>query len=538
MTKLSGLVLAFGSAAAPLVAQGGRPSVSSETGFYSEAYRIDGRPAARPDGTLRFYASPTFSWLGFAVGLNLLWSTENRFVAQSINRYYLNPRWSWGQLHVGDYVPSHGRYTASSVRVRGGGLDLTPGPFRISAAAGQALQATDLSAFDAASRRVLYSGMIGVGKPAGTFIEVSALRAVDGAAGADTLSAPPQENLAGAVAAGLSLFRGRIRLRGEGSGSLFTRDIRAGTIDSISQPEWTKDLFTPRLSSRFDYAWLGEARVAAGPGSFGAQYEYVGPGFSTLGNPYFVNDRQEARLFGTMRLMRGRVSLTGSVGERRDNLAGDKRGTTHRRTGNFTYTIMGGRWLVSSASMMVNGTTRDPVPLPPTAPDPGAVDSFRLKNVALSVALIEQVRFTAGVPHQITVTLAEQRVDDASPRFGALLDARSRAITLEYAVTLAEQFQIGVRPGYQEFDGAGVSESYKSMGLTLSRRAPRAPFTATLTGTYTQLRAGSQLRQDAQVGYRFTPRDAFTLQGRYTRLYGVADPYTEVLGTLRYSRQW
>jgi hypothetical protein len=524
--------------AAPLAAQVGRPAVSSETGFYSELYRIDGRAAQRPDGTLRFYASPTFSWSGLSIGLNLLWSTENQFVAQSINRYYLNPRWSWGQLHAGDYVPSHGRYTANAVRVRGGGVDLSPGPLRVAAAAGQALQATDLSVFDAAPRRMLYSGMIGVGNPGATFFEISALRAVDAAAGADTLSAPPQENLVGAVSAGVSLFRGRVRLKGEGSGSLFSRDIRAGTIDSINQPGWTRDLFTPRVSSRFDYAWLGEARFAVGPGSFGGQYEYVGPGFSTLGNPYFVNDKREARVFGTLRALRGRVNLSGSVGERRDNLAGDKRGTTRRRVGNFTYTVMGGRWLVSSGSVMLNGTTRDPLPAPPTAPEPGLVDSFRLKNVALSVALVEQFRFTAGVPHQITVTVSEQRVDDASPRFGELLDARSRSATLEYAVTLAGQFQIGVRPGYQEFDGAGMSESYRSMGVTLSRRAARAPLTATLAGTYTELRVGSQVRQDAQVGYRVTPRDAFTLQGRFTRLYGVADPYTEILGTLRYARQW
>jgi hypothetical protein len=154
------------------------------------------------------------------------------------------------------------------------------------------------------------------------------------------------------------------------------------------------------------------------------------------------------------------------------------------------------------------------------------------------VALIEQVRFTAGIPHQITLTVAEQRVDDASPRFGALLDARSRTVTLEYAVTLAEQYQVGVRPGYQEFDGGGLSERYTSLGLTASRRAPRSPLTAMLTGTYTQLRAGSQLRQDAQIGYRLTERDQFSLQGRYTRLSGAADPYTELLGTLRYSRRW
>ena len=105
-------------------------------------------------------------------------------------------------------------------------------------------------------------------------------------------------------------------------------------------------------------------------------------------------------------------------------------------------------------------------------------------------------------------------------------------------MTLAEQYQVGVRPGYQEFDGSGVSERYTSVGLSLSRRAARARLTAMLLGTYTQLRAGNQVRQDAQVGYRLTEQDQFTLQGRYTRLSGAAEPYTELLGTLRYSRRW
>jgi hypothetical protein len=534
------LVIAAGVCRPGLLAgQMSAPTLTSETGGYAEAYDISGRASRRPGQTLRFYASPNVSWMGLSVGANLLWSTENQFAAQTLNRYYLNPRWSWGQIHAGDYVPALSRYTASSVRVRGGGVELTPGAFRIGVTAGRAQDATDVSAFDAAPRRNLYAGLIGLGDPTRTFVEFSALRAEDGSSGADTLSAPPQENVVAAAAAGLSLFGGRLRFKGEGSASLFSRDIRAGELEGIGQPAWTEDLFTPRVSSRIDYAWNGEARVAVGTMSFGGQVEYVGPGFTTLGNPYFVNDRQEVRVFGTFRFLRGRVSGNTSIGQRRDNLAQDKRGTTYRHTGTLGLTLAGGRWLVTSANVLVNGTTRDPLPLSPTAPDPGLVDSFRLKNVALSLALVQQVRFQlAGVPNQVTLSLTEQRIEDTSPRFGDLLDTRSRAVSLDYGIILGQVYIISLRPAYQEFQGASGRESFQSGSLGFSRRAPRSRLSGSVLATYTQLRQGWQVRQDLSVAYRLTERDNVTAQARWSALRSVAEPFTETIATMRWSHRW
>jgi len=520
-------------------AQLSAPTLSSETGVYAEAYGISGRAGRRPGQTLRFYASPTMSWMGLSLGANLLWSTENQFAAQTLNRYYLNPRWSWGQLHAGDYVPTVSRYTANSVRVRGGGVELTPWRMRFGFTAGRVQDATDLSTFDAAPERTLFAGVVGFGEPTSTFLEISALRAEDSGGGADTLSAPPQENVVAAGAGGLVLFGGTLRLRADGAASLFSRDTRAGELENVGQPEWTDDLFTARVSSRLDYAWSAEARVALRAFNVGAQLEQVGPGFTSLGNPYFVNDRREARLFGTFRLMRGRVSGNASVGQRRDNLADDKRGTTYRRTGTLGLTAALGRSFVSAANLLVNGTTRDPVPTSPTAPDPGMLDSLRLKNVAISISLVEQVRYQlAGLTNQLTLSLTEQRIEDASPRFGGVLDTRSRAVALDYGVLVRQFYMVSLRPAYQEFRGATGSERLTSISLGVSRRAPGTPLTASTLSTYTQLRDGWQLRQDATVSYRLTDRDNVSAQARWSALRGTAEPFTETLMTLRWSHRW
>jgi hypothetical protein len=509
------------------------PALGAETGVYSESYGITGREARRPAQTTRVYASPTFSWMGLEVGTNLMWSTESEFTAQSINRYYLNPRWSWGQVHAGDYTPSMSRFTAYATRIRGGGVELNPGRLRFAVAAGQAQEATDLTVFDAAPRRLMYSGLVGYGDPAGTFIELSALRAVDDSAGADSVSVAPQENAVAALAGGFGI--GRVRFKGDVSASLFSRDVRASELDSTSQPSAGEGAFTPRLSSRFDQAWSAESRVTFGRGSVSARLEHVGPGFTTLGNPYLSNDRREARLSANLRLLGGRLSTVGAAGLRYDNLAGEKRGTTYRRTGSLMATLVSGQRLVSSASVLVNGLTLNPAPLPPGTPDPGAIDSFRLRNITFAVTLLEQVRFG---PHTVALTIASQHLDDASPRFGDVLDATSSTVNLDWSVVALRELQFSLRPGYQRFSTVAGAESFSSVGFAIARRVPKSAWNASVAGTWTQVDEGSQWRQDASFGYRLTERDQLGAQVRYTSVRGVAEPFTETLASLRLTRRW
>jgi hypothetical protein len=517
----------------PVVAQ----QVGAESGVYAEAYDITGRAARRPAQSMRVYASPSFSWMGFEIGTMLVWSTDDQFTAQTSNRFYLNPRWRWGQVHAGDYTPIVSRYTATAVRVRGGGIELTPGRFRFSATGGLAQDASDLSAFDAAPRRFLYSGLVGYGDPGRTFIELSALRAIDDSAGADSLSVSPQENVVAALAAGLAV--GRLHVKGDVAASLFSRDIRASELDSLSQPGFSEGIFTPRLSSRVDHSWSTEARVVLPLGAIGVQLEEVGPGFTTLGNPYLPNDKREARLFGTYRLARGRVVGSASLGTRRDNLAGDKRGTTNRRTGAFAITVLSGRWLVSSLSVLANGLTRTPDPLPPGSPTPGIVDSFELRNVSRSIAVVEQARFgSAAVPQSLTLTLSSQQVDDASPRFGAALDATSTSVSADWSLTFGRQVTVSIRPGQERFRGADRDESFASFGVGVARRAAKSRWHASLLATYTQVQQGSQWRGDVSGGVRLGSRQQLALLVRHTRLAGVSQPFTETLANLRLTRRF
>jgi hypothetical protein len=84
----------------------------------------------------------------------------------------------------------------------------------------------------------------------------------------------------------------------------------------------------------------------------------------------------------------------------------------------------------------------------------------------------------------------------------------------------------------------GQDEGFASLGLTVARRAPRSPWTATLGTTFTQVGDGQQWRQDASASYRVTPRDQVLFNLRYTNVSGVTEPFSETTASLRVTHRF
>jgi hypothetical protein len=94
------------------------------------------------------------------------------------------------------------------------------------------------------------------------------------------------------------------------------------------------------------------------------------------------------------------------------------------------------------------------------------------------------------------------------------------------------------RPSYQEFSSSSQSLDYTSVGLLLSRRAPRSSWSAKLNSTYTDVPPGWELREDVGFSLRLTAQDQVVGHVHYRRLAGVAQPSTETLGSVRFSHRW
>lgn len=154
--------------------------ISGEAGAYAEYYNTSSEYARRPKTTGRLFIRPTIDLFDLIqIPFEFLISTEGSSAKQNINQFGINPNWSWGSLHLGDFSTEYSRYTLSGVLIRGGGINITPGNFRFSTAAGFTKRSVPGGAQDGSFKRFLFAGKIGFGNEAVSFLDFIFLRAKD-----------------------------------------------------------------------------------------------------------------------------------------------------------------------------------------------------------------------------------------------------------------------------------------------------------------------------------------------------------------------
>lgn len=155
-------------------------SISGEIGAYGELYSMEGQPQRRPKSTGRLFFRPTINLFGmFQIPFEFLLSTEGSSARQNINRFGINPKWDWGSLHAGDFSEDYSQFTLSGVNIRGGGINLTPGWFRFSTAAGFTQRSVPGGAQDGAFKRFLFATKLGYGNEESSFLDLIFVRAKD-----------------------------------------------------------------------------------------------------------------------------------------------------------------------------------------------------------------------------------------------------------------------------------------------------------------------------------------------------------------------
>lgn len=155
-------------------------SISGEIGTYGELYSMEGQPQRRPKSTGRLFFRPTINLFGlFQIPFEFLLSTEGNSARQNINQFGINPKWSWGSLHAGDFSEEYSQFTLSGVKIRGGGLNLNPGNFRFSTATGFTQRSVPGGAQDGSFKRFLFASKLGYGNEESTFFDLIFIRAKD-----------------------------------------------------------------------------------------------------------------------------------------------------------------------------------------------------------------------------------------------------------------------------------------------------------------------------------------------------------------------
>jgi len=524
--------------------------LSGDVSSYGELYGAAGIAARRPGETYRLSMSSQLTFFGsFSLGLSVLASSEGSETRQSMSQFGLNPRLGWATLHLGDFSQNLSAYTVQGTRVRGAGFDLRPGILRLSFQAGQ-LQRTVQGggAGNLAYKRNLVAGLIGLGREQSSFLDLLVLRAKDDPSSlttalADTLlldtippelrpryDVRPQENLVVGSRGQAVLFGRRLQLTGEGAVAVINRDLDAPAADpsSAAGANALGGLVPVTLATSRDYALKLDGAYTGGAGSLRVGYEYVGPGFTSMGLAYEIGDRRTISGSGDLRLAGGRVMLQGQVQHQTDNLAHQRAYTTSRNALTGSVAILFTRDLMTSFTAMVNTILND-----------ATVDTFVVDNraLALTASAAWQTEL-AGMRTGLNLAWAYQRTSDANvvtriPLVSVqnvsagLQVAVSRALTLSPSLSFASTSTAGAASQQNVFVGLRAQGRFGSV-------RPSLAFARTYSGSRAVTTLTGQASWALPLGTRLT------LQGRHARYdaVGTRPAFNESVLTLTVGRSF
>ncbi len=304
---------------------------SGSFGAYGELYQTTAKYKRLPSSTARSTLNFTFGFWKFQVPVQIVLSTEEVTFRQSFNRFGLNPKIGVFTFHVGDFAGRISQFTVSGISIRGGGVEIAPKWVRAVFVYGQTQRAVnDPRALTYAYKRMLLGGKLGFGPRNKTFVEFNFLKAADDPNSVDlpidSTKIYPQENMVLGANGQIALFGNHLRFQGEGAASVYTLNIRSDKIDrdQIKLPKWVDRLYPLRLTTRLDYAYRGQMRLNTRRVRAQAGYQWIGPGFTSLGLPYTMNDRVRYNGNAFVRIVPKRVSLRGMFAYSHDNLKNQK----------------------------------------------------------------------------------------------------------------------------------------------------------------------------------------------------------------------
>lgn len=324
--------------------------------------------------------SPVLSIYGLALPFSFSLSNTSTSYQQPFNEFGLSPSYKWATVHLGFRSMTFSPFTLAGHTFLGAGAELNPGILRLGFMYGrlqQAVQATDpLKKIDTvivvdslsvpghpdtvkvpdtmqlgktsdsapAFRRTGLGVKLGVGTAA-HYVDLLFFRASDdtqsiNAKNAAASGVTPSSN----VIAGISthqMIASHITWDLDAAMSALTRDLRADTLpDSVLHlPSIVKSLISPNISSSYAWAVQSGLRLSWPLVSTALLYKRVQPGYTSLGAYFVQNDVEEFSIAPSLRLVKGKLSLSGKFGLQHDNLARNKVQTTQRVVGSVNLSL-------------------------------------------------------------------------------------------------------------------------------------------------------------------------------------------------------
>ncbi len=258
-----------------------------------------------------------YDQLNLPFSFNITNSGANMAYPTLPNRFSLHPTYKWISAHIGDVAMTFSPYTLSGHQFTGGGVDLTPGDWKISAMVGQLQRGVAYDTLNPALspfyQRMGYGAKVRYEKEKYK-VGIIGFYAKDNAASIaplpDSLNISPQHNLVLSGEVTILLLQ-NLNLSAEYAHSVLTDDAREAVSHNYSA-------FKAGLNWQFLQNVIG------------LTYEYVAPDYATLGAYYFNNDFENITLNYSRPFFNDKLSLAINLGLQHDDLSSQNNAKTNR----------------------------------------------------------------------------------------------------------------------------------------------------------------------------------------------------------------
>jgi hypothetical protein len=256
---------------------------------------------------------------------------------QSFNQFGISPRYKWATAHIGWRSMTFSPYSLNGHTFLGGGVELTPGKWNISAMYGRLLKAVEIDSTGIANGNKPSFRRMGMGlnvkfEDNGNLYGVNFFRSKDEAgslnAPLDSIGVTPEQN----VVWGLSLKQKlglKFKFEGEFSNSIITKDTRY----SDDHQSRTLGVIRENTTTVGYDAYKAKLSYLLGKATLGLGYERVAPGYRTHGAYYFNNDLENITFNFGRPFFKNKVNFGFNIGTQRNNLDKSKLSTMRRWVG-------------------------------------------------------------------------------------------------------------------------------------------------------------------------------------------------------------
>lgn len=262
------------------------------------------------------------SILDWSIPLSFAYTSRQLSYAQPFNRIGVSPRYKWVRLYGGYTSMSFSPYSLSGYSFLGAGVELSPGPYRVSLMYGRL---NERIKYDPNVQNKPCFTRMGYGAKVGYDVENTAMYLSVFMAKDDrnSLELPSDTILKARQNAVVTLqgrqkVYGKFYVEGEYASSVLTNDMSG--VGSMRRKATFGRMISTNGSSIVSDAFNLLVAYRGETASTELKYERVNPEYETLGAYYANNNFDNLTVAQTLMLKEGKINLTGNFGVERSNL--------------------------------------------------------------------------------------------------------------------------------------------------------------------------------------------------------------------------